>query len=273
MARQRSYDPTSENRDMDSEMARLAAQATLSWDVESRRMLWLGLSDGMRVLEPGCGPGFSTQLLRALLPHSAITALDSDPDMLALASQRTRTSVKGDVELRLASVTDTGLPPDSFDAAVSRYLFQHLADPTRAAREILRVLKPGGRHIVIDVDDDLWGLAEPTFAPLRSIYARATAAQARRGGTRLIGRRLGRILREAGYGKVQLDVFCCDSDELGMEPFRPQISPDRLLPLVGEHALGTEELALAYLLHQRFLEDEKAFVAMVGFIAYGEKPS
>lgn len=272
MTRRRSYDPTRENRDLDTEMARLSAQATLGWDVESRRMLWLGLHDAMRLLELGCGPGYSSQRLRALLPNAPITAVDSDPEMLALAREQLAAAGVDGVQLVLGSATDIGLAPGTMDAAISRYLFQHLADPLGAALEVLRVLKPGGRHIVIDVDDGLWGLAQPAFPELRRVYARAAGAQTRRGGTRVVGRGLGRLLRQAGYVNVQLDVFCYDSDSLGLESFRPQLSPDRLIPLVDEQALGVEELALAYEVHERFLADGSAFVLMVGFIASGEKP-
>src|SRR5215468_1466714 len=73
-----SYDPARLRHGFDAEVARLRRQVELSWAVEHRRLLALGVSDGQRVLEPGCGAGFVTERLAACLPCSRILAPDSD---------------------------------------------------------------------------------------------------------------------------------------------------------------------------------------------------
>jgi len=267
-----SYDAPRENRDLEAELARLEAQALLSWPVEARRLRWLGLRDGMRILELGCGPGYVTRELAALFPAAEITALDSDGVMLAhCRATLDRAGVAG-VRLVAAPAADSGLPANHFDAVLSRYLFQHLADPEAVAREALRTLRGGGRHVVIDVDDLLWGLADPTYPQLRAIYERAAVAHAERGRRTDVGRRLGRVLRAAGYVDVEQDLFSYDSDALGLEAFREQLSADRLLSAQGAGALSLAEIALVHALVERFVEDPRAFVLFAGFIAVGTKP-
>jgi SAM-dependent methyltransferase len=270
---QHSYDPDHLGRGFDAEIDRLRAQAGLSWPIEQRRLSALGVADGQRVLEPGCGPGFVTERLAKWLPGSPITALDSDPRMLGVAR---RLLCERGLDLRVqlveATVEATGLPPGSFDVAISRYMFQHVPDPVAAAVEIRRVLRPGGVHIVIDVDDGLWGLAEPRFAEFDEWHRRRANSQQARGGDRFRGRRLGRILRDSGYVHVELDVFACSSDDVGLDRFTQLLDPDQFLPLLENGLLSLAEYARAKALYQRFRESADAFVLSIGFIAYAESP-
>jgi SAM-dependent methyltransferase len=176
------------------------------------------------------------------------------------------------ISLLQASVVATGLRAHTFDVAISRYLFQHLQDPVAAAVEIRRVLRPGGIHIIIDIDDGLWGLVEPRFPEFAVWHRRRAEAQGSRGGSRFRGRRLGHILREAGYSAVELDVFAYHSDDLGCDAFAAQLDPRQFLPLLREGFLTLAEYARAQALYQMFLRSPEAFVLSVGFIAYGENP-
>lgn len=271
MTRRYSYDPEREFRGLESELERLKAQASLSWQSEARVMRRLGVRDGMKVLEVGCGPGFITRQLCELLPNSRITALDIDSALLARAREYLGDHLGDRVDFVSASVMATGLDSESFDLAISRYVFQHLAEPVLAAKEVRRLLKPGGSHLIIDIDDGLWGIVEPTFTQLRAIYAKYASSQEQLGGDRCVGRRLWRILRESGYSAVALDSFVYHSDEYGIEQFLPQMDPSRLLPLVMSKVISLEEYVLAQTLYHQFRQSEDAFVLMVGFIGTGVK--
>ena len=270
----RSYDPERFGRTFDDEIARLRVQVELSWPVERRRLAALGVVDGQQLLELGCGPGFFTERLANWLPSSSIVALDSDRRMLDLARQVVSRDVldRDRIALLQAPAAATTLPSRMFDVAISRYLFQHLSDPIATAVEVRRVLRPGGIHIVIDVDDGLWGLVEPRFPEFRAWHDRRARAQADRGGDRFRGRRLGRLLREAGYARVELDVFAYDSDERGIEAFAAQIDPDQFLPLLDDGVLTLAEYIKARALYQRFVRSPGTFILSVGFIACAENP-
>jgi SAM-dependent methyltransferase len=269
----RSYDPERVSGTFEDEIARLRAQVALSWCVEQRRLSALGVSDGQSVLELGCGPGFVTERLCEWLPTSRIVALDWDERMIHVARQTLQRHVlDGRLALLVARADATALPDDTFDLAISRYLFQHLPDPVTVAQEVRRVLRSGGVHVIIDVDDGLWGLAEPGFTEFEAVYRQRASAQRNHGGERFRGRRLGRILREAGYVGVELDVFAYDSDDVGLETFASQLDPDRLLPLVDEGQVTLTEYAKAKALYERFLKSSGAFVLSVAFIARGKNP-
>src|SRR6267378_1751438 len=175
-----SYRAADQMRGLASELDRLRAQVLLSWPREARLLGWLGLRDGMRVLELGCGPGFVTEQLLALVPHAHVTALDRDAELLG----RARQALAGDARVGFvqASAGATGLADACFDFVLARYLFQHLPDPEAVAREALRVLRPGGRLAVVDLDAALWGIVDPAFPEVQPIYAKTGRAQAARGG-------------------------------------------------------------------------------------------
>jgi len=265
-----SYRAVEELRGLESELERLRAQVLVSWRQEARLLGWLGLKDGMRILELGCGAGFVTQALRTALPHARITALDADPQMLA----RARSTLGADprVQLVQAEAESTGLAGASFDFVIARYLFQHLPSPGAVAREARRVLRTRGRLAVVDHDAALWGIVAPAFPEVQPIYAKTGRAQAVRGGDRLIGRKLWRILRASGFDPVELEAFVYHSDVLGLEAFAPQLDHDRILAFVRDGSITADEHAVLREAHRRFVATPGAYVLMVGLIACGERP-
>jgi choline kinase/ubiquinone/menaquinone biosynthesis C-methylase UbiE len=75
-----------------------------------------------------------------------VIGVDISPDMLKQAQQRPGFD---NVEFRLGDTISLGLPPNSFDRITARMVFHHLMEDTAvAARECLRVLKPGGLIIL-----------------------------------------------------------------------------------------------------------------------------
>ncbi len=268
----RSYDPDRLGGGFQAELERLRAQVEMSWGVERRRLAALGVEDGQRLMELGCGPGFVTERLASWLPRGMIVGVDPDPRMLAAASRAVGEAASGRVAFVRAIAAATGLKSDSFDGAISRYLYQHLTDPVVAAAETLRVLRPGGYHIIIEVDDGLWGLAQPEFPEFRAWHRSRARAQSDRSGNRFLGRQLGRILRAAGYVRIELDLFGYNSDDLGMDAFAPQLAPEQFLPLVEEGVLTFDDYIHACAATRRFFESDDPFLLMAGFIARAEKP-
>jgi SAM-dependent methyltransferase len=258
---------------VDKELARLRAQALQWWDQEERLLTELGLRDGMAVLEPGAGPGFITEQLLRLLPTSPITIIERDPVMIAQAQRYLADKGIERVRFVTASVLDTGLPADSFDFAYARLLFQHLPRPVDAARELGRVLKPGGRLAIADRDDGLV-VTDPGPTPAALVVQEKLAAdQAARGGNWHIGRRLPRILKEAGFVRLTFAAMLQHSDILGLEAISPHPPPGFLDPFVERGVITAEERDAAAADIQAFYAGADSLVILPALIASGEKPA
>jgi SAM-dependent methyltransferase len=164
------------------------------------------------------------------------------------------------------------LPDASVDFAIARLVFQHLSDPCGAAREILRTLKPGGKLVVIDSDDGLWGLSDPEIPEMGAALTTYGQAQAALGGNRRIGRSLLRILAGAGFVNLDLEALISHSDQLGLEALLPHLDPDRLLPLVAAGVLSEATLHCFQASHRNFLGAQDPLLMMVLVMACGQRP-
>jgi ubiquinone/menaquinone biosynthesis C-methylase UbiE len=265
-----SYDFAREYRGPESELQRLQSQLDLSWEREARLLGWLGLRDGMRLLELGCGPGFVTERLVQMLPASRVVAVDVESTLLKQAPAQVPAAARDRVTWIQTSAAELGMRGECFDFAIARYVFQHLARPVQAAREVWRVLRPGGQFAIIDIDALLWGIAEPLFPELSTIYAKARHGVA--GGNRLIGRRLWRILKAAGFEPVQLEAFVYHSDAQGIRPFLTQLDPGRLTRAYSAGLITSAEWSRAHELYQQFLAARQPYILMVGLLAWGVRP-
>jgi ubiquinone/menaquinone biosynthesis C-methylase UbiE len=109
------------------------------------------LPAGSAILEVAPGPGFlAVELARR---GFAVTGLDISRTFIELAR---RNAEKSGVDVRLEQGNASRMPfaDQSFDFLVCRAAFKNFADPTGALREMHRVLKPGGRGLVIDLRRD-----------------------------------------------------------------------------------------------------------------------
>ncbi|RKP48010.1 class I SAM-dependent methyltransferase [Cohnella endophytica] len=104
----------------------------------------VGLSDRSNVLDIGAGTGIFSRLL--LEKGTSVTAVEPNAEMRAAAESAS----EGDTNFRAiaGSAEETGLPEHSFDAIVCAQAF-HWFDRSAAQTEFRRVLKPGGKAILV----------------------------------------------------------------------------------------------------------------------------
>jgi len=107
-----------------------------------------GVREGDRVLDVACGTGALT-LTAANIVGSAgsVVGLDANPEMLAVARRK-----PVQIEWLKGTAEALPLPDNSFDAVVSQFGFMFFDDKPRALREMIRVLRPGGRLAVAVCD-------------------------------------------------------------------------------------------------------------------------
>lgn len=153
----------------------------------------LALRPGERALDIGSGTGSEVVAMAAAVgADGRAIGVDPNPDMVALAASRAAGTPAAFVE---GNAYQLPFPDDSFDAVRCERVFQHLDRPERATAEIARVLRPGGRAIIIDSD---WATAimHPVDPEIVAALMGPRAAQA---PNRNSGRRLRGLLTGAGF--------------------------------------------------------------------------
>lgn len=103
----------------------------------------LGNINGRIVMDYGCGSGENSVIMSAL--GAEVTGIDISPDLIDLNARRMEIT-KIHWRARAASAYDTGEPDDSFDVVFGAAILHHL-DLEAAAREVHRILKPGGKAV------------------------------------------------------------------------------------------------------------------------------
>jgi ubiquinone/menaquinone biosynthesis C-methylase UbiE len=114
-----------------------------------------GLADGHRVLEIGSGTG--TLSIRAKRSRPGADVIGIDPDPLALARAQRKLHGQGGIRFDLGYAQTLPYPDGEFDRVLSSMMLHHLDSDAKAAAaaEVFRVLRPGGRLHLVDVDADV----------------------------------------------------------------------------------------------------------------------
>ena len=106
----------------------------------------IGIKQGERLIDLGCGPGGVLHLLgKRVGPTGSVLGIERSPHFVELA----RRFVAGHalsqaVEVREGDAYDTGLPRGSFDGAHMRLVLVNVPEPERIVREMVSLVRPGG---------------------------------------------------------------------------------------------------------------------------------
>jgi ubiquinone/menaquinone biosynthesis C-methylase UbiE len=112
----------------------------------------LGELRGKRVLDVGCGKGRFARVFREQEPEAELWGLDISPEMLRFVPEG--------IQTRAGSMTELPFENEFFDGAYATESLEHAVEIERAVAEICRVVKPGGRIVVIDKNAEQWGKLE-----------------------------------------------------------------------------------------------------------------
>lgn len=160
------------------------------------------LQTGMNLLDCGCGPGTITLGFAALIAPGTVTGTDIGSSQISIAHENALKQGISNVDFLEGNIYELPFEDNSFDAAFSHAVLEHLQEPTKALLELFRVLKPGG---VLGVRTPDWGgfLIAPSTPELDQAIEYYKVLQQQNGGNPYVGRHLRALLREAGFTGIK----------------------------------------------------------------------
>lgn len=123
----------------------------ISWRKKAARYLALGT--GETGLDLGTGTGdLALTVIRRSGPGTRMIGMDITPEMLAQGQRKIqRLGLQDSIELRIGDAEHIDLPDNSVDGCCSAFTVRNLTDIQQGFREMLRVVRPGGRVVCLEI--------------------------------------------------------------------------------------------------------------------------
>jgi ubiquinone/menaquinone biosynthesis C-methylase UbiE len=157
----------------------------------------LALEPGMFVAEIGCGTGTAARELAALVhPGGHVYGFDLSAEFITLARARAFAASKK-VEFQIGDAVTLPLADACLDAYRAERVYMHLRRPEAALAEAFRILRPGGRILIMDQDWDTLLFDGDLYAT--RLVTRAFADSMNNG---MVARRMRALLQQAGFTDI-----------------------------------------------------------------------
>ncbi len=127
-------------------------------------LIGAGLREGMTVADIGCGPGFFTLPAAQIVgPAGRVFAIDISQEMLEAVREKAGAAGLRNIETALAEESTVPLADGAVRFALLAFVLHEAVQPEAFAREVVRILTPGGRLLLLE-----WKKEEtPAGPPLR----------------------------------------------------------------------------------------------------------
>jgi 2-polyprenyl-3-methyl-5-hydroxy-6-metoxy-1,4-benzoquinol methylase len=112
------------------------------WDYRDNVVFSSILPRHTSIIDIGCGEGIALEKLTTLFPGKEVTGVDLELENIEIC---TRYGLK----VVYTNVYDLALPAERFDVAICIDVLEHLTKPEEGVRELYRILRPGGRLIIV----------------------------------------------------------------------------------------------------------------------------
>jgi ubiquinone/menaquinone biosynthesis C-methylase UbiE len=160
----------------------------------------LRLRPGEAVLDAGCGLGRDVADLAPIVGSAgSVLGVDASRAMIARARSSPAAGSPG-VHFLVGDVQHLPFEEGTFDACRAGSLLICVADPARALAEMVRVVRPGGRVVILDSDNDTLFIDAPYPKVTRTIVQDLTDGEY----NGAIGRQLPRLFREQGLEEIEV---------------------------------------------------------------------
>jgi demethylmenaquinone methyltransferase/2-methoxy-6-polyprenyl-1,4-benzoquinol methylase len=162
-----------------------------------RAARYLALASGEKGLDLGAGTGdLAIEVVRSSGPGTSMIGMDITPEMLAEGRKKLqRIGLQDRIELCIGDAEHIDLPADSVDGCCSAFMVRNLTDIEQGFREMLRVVRPGGRTVCLEISHP----PGKVFGTLFYLYFYKLAP--------LFGTILGKAFEEYNYLPNSLTTF------------------------------------------------------------------
>ncbi len=226
----------------------------------------LRLHAGQSVLDVGCGPGDDARRLADLVGSDGFAmGVDSSKSMVAEARRRGST-VGQRVEFAVADAQLLPMDDGMFDACRAERVLQHVEVPSLALSQMIRVVKPGGRVMVVDADHGMAAINASDRATTCSILA----IFQRNLRNPWIGRQLPGLFHATGLKEVETRIVPFPFPDFGVA--RTLVDFEGLAHQAIQEGVVADAAASQWLLDLETLAKTEAFLlVLMGFLVAGYK--
>jgi SAM-dependent methyltransferase len=189
----------------EDEQVRLERQAS-EFAADSRWLFdRLGIGDGARVLEVGCGPRGCLDLLsRRVGPTGRVVGVERNAEEVERARCFVAEQGLANVDVVHGDARATGLPKAAFDVATARLVLVNVPQPEQIVAEMVRLVRPGGMVALHEADCIGHQMCDPPLPAWERLFEVLNRYSERHGIDRFIGRKVPRLLRQMGLHEVQV---------------------------------------------------------------------
>lgn len=186
------------------EQRRLQQQAGELAEESARLFDQIGLAQGSRAVEIGCGPQGCLELLSSRVgPTGSVVGVELSDHAVQLAREFLSERRIKNVEVRQGNAAATGLPRERFDLATARLVLVNIPEPEKIVAEMASLVRSGG---VVALHEADWSahVCDPPLPAWDRLKVALVTYSEQKGIDLYIGRRIARMLRNAGLVDVQV---------------------------------------------------------------------
>lgn len=252
------------------EINRLTSQVELFWDQELNFYKRQGLGNGTKILEVGSGPGCLSNKLLETFDNIELVSMEIDPILTDYAKMN-QIDHNGDHTIVIGDIENSDLGDNQFDFVIMRLVLEHFNDPTKSLNEINRVLKPGGKVILIDNDFGIHLQSYPNVSDLNILYRAYCNARIDQGGKPMIGRELPTWLLKCGFKVDSFESICAHSVVIGEDIFTQSEGMGITTKLMEDGYLSIQDLSKILREWKKMKESPDRGILRQLFVATGVK--
>lgn len=197
------------------EFNRLERQCEQSHYQLSDEVSHLDFKPGKKVLDAGCGSGALSRHLANTYPGLDITACDRSDLRLMQAKNFSNEQGLGHIQFFPTPLECLPFEDNHFDIVICRYVYEYLVKPLEVTQELKRVLKPGGKLCLIDLDGVFLNLysVDTTLQSNLEVLRRELKIDL------FVGRKLSSFMVESGLMDIDRRLSACEfmGTQLGEE--------------------------------------------------------